>query len=193
MLLVLVAFFAYNTFMQNNDATTPIAVTNQQLITDSATSSDESEDASVVSEDTEADDDALASSDPCQDLKDNIPNSANFVITTNIADGITITSGDTLSGCIYAPNGTYGNWAPFEGQIGSYQVLSGTGDVLGSGPIPVVPVDWMTPAMAGDDIEYNTTMTFDATGYTSGSIILRNENASGDPATEELIVVTVNF
>jgi len=158
----------------------------------------------VVSENTEEvsdpDEQDTPSADPseealsyCQTLKSNISGSANYVITTELTDGTLISSGDNLSGCIYAPNGTYGNWGPFEGQIGSYEVLSSTGDVLGTGPIPVVPTDWLTPALSGDDIEYATTLNFDATGYISGSVVMKNANASGESATEEIIVISVTF
>lgn len=193
LIAVIVGLGVYQMFLANN--TTVSNTESDQVITDN---SELDEPADMTDP---MDNDTATGTDPapeqqlsyCQDLKANISGSANFVITTDMTDGSTISSGDALSGCIYAPNGNYGNWAPFEGQVGSYEVLSGTGDVLGTGPLPVVPTDWITPAMAGDDIQYTTNLVFDATGYTSGSVVLRNENASGEPATEELIVISVNF
>ena len=190
-LLALVAFFGYQ-YMQKNFLTSVVAETNTEA-SEPAVSPTEEASSEVPEETPEEVEEETPALSYCQTLKSNISGSVNYVIATELTDGSAISNGDSLSGCIYAPNATYGNWGPFEGQVGSYEVLSGTGDVLGSGPIPVVPTDWLTPAIAMEDIEYTTTLDFDATGYTSGSVVMKNENASGEAATEEIIVISVTF
>lgn len=131
--------------------------------------------------------------DFCTELKNNIPSSANFVITTAIAGGAQVASGDEIAGCVYSVNGSYGGWAPFEGQVGSYTLSASDGTILDEGPLSVVDPNWLTLALAGEDIEYNTAMTFDPLSYTSGEIILRNENPSGEITLDETITIPVTF
>lgn len=130
----------------------------------------------------------------CQDIKDGIAGSANFVITTTIASGETIADGDVVSGCIYNINDSYGGWAPFEGQVGSYSLAASDGTILDEGPLTVVDMaNWLDDAIAGEDIAYSEDMFFDATGYATGTLTLKNENASGDPVLDETITISVTF
>ena len=131
--------------------------------------------------------------DFCTQLKERIADSEGFVITTAIAAGSIITSGDEISGCVYSINESYGGWAPFEGQVGSYSLLASDGTTLDEGPLSVVEDDWITLALSGEDIQYNTVMTFDPTGYTVGELILRNENASGEVDLDKTITISVSF
>jgi len=194
-LIALLGFVGYQ-YITKQQVTLPVNNTSENVQVDATIETNSNESTEVLNPNTEQGVPETPEETPlsyCQTLKSNIAGSANYVITTELTDGTTISNGDSLAGCVYAPNASYGNWAPFEGQIGSYEVLSGTGDVLGTGPIPVVPLDWLTPALANEDIEYNIALDFDATGYTSGSVVMKNANASGEAATEETIVISVTF
>jgi len=187
---------AYQLFMndnnlENNPAENQNEVSNESTPSEESASIDEVEEELTVDSSDETSE--LVTSTACQDLKDAVPGSAAYVIMTGLAGGSTITNGDTLSGCIYAPNGSYAGWGPFEGQVGSYTVKADDGTILGTGPLPVVPLDWQTPAIANEDIEYSTTMNFDSTGYTSGTVTLNNENPSGEAINDKSIDITVNF
>ncbi|MFW0871264.1 MAG: hypothetical protein ACKKL4_02305 [Patescibacteria group bacterium] len=129
----------------------------------------------------------------CAELKSKIPASADWTIITNIIDGAILSSGDELRGCVYSVNDSYGGWAPFEGQIGSYEVKASDGTSLARGPLPTMGSDWMALATQGASIQYQTNVEFDASGYTEGTLTLHNENASGLAEMDQTVVVDVTF
>ena len=129
----------------------------------------------------------------CLDLKRRVDGSKNFVIMTGLSDGSVIASGDEISGCVYAPNMSYGGWAPFEGQIGSYQVLDSEQGILGEGSLPVVDDLWMERAMNNGSLQYQGELVFDQGTATSGEVVLRNENASGDVSQDREVRINVVF
>lgn len=144
-------------------------------------------------EDTNASNTDETAATYCAELKSNISGSADWHIITNITDGATISSGDEIRGCVYSVNDSYNNWAPFEGQIGSYEVIADDGTSLAMGPLPTVGGDWMAMATAGEALKYENTMEFDATGYADGTLVIRNENAAGLPEMEQSVEIDVVF
>ena len=129
----------------------------------------------------------------CADLKERVAGSEDFVVMTTLAGSSTVVSGQEIAGCVYAPNGSYGGWAPFEGQVGSYQVVDTEGNELGSGPLPVISDLWMEEAMVGKPLRYEGELTFDNDTATSGAVILKNENASGESERDREVSIPVRF
>jgi len=116
---------------------------------------------------------------------------------SELTDGNTIQSGDVLRGCIIAQAGSYGNWGPFEGQIGTFEITASDGTVLDTGLVPVsgyaIP-DWLNVALAGDPIPFETApINFVAGSYASGTIIFNNENPSGESANNASSTYSINF
>ncbi len=110
---------------------------------------------------------------------------ANFY-NTGIKDKIS--NGYEIRGCVRQIAGSYGNWAPFEGQLGSYQIKDAQGNVIVSGILPALPTggqaDWMSAASAGADLAFRTTINHDFSSYSGqdGTLLLKNENPSGEVA-----------
>lgn len=116
-------------------------------------------------------------------------------VVVEILPGDTITSPQTIKGCVYADeNDDYDNWSPFEGQIGYYEILASDNSVLATGPLPVVmTTDWMADAMAGETIQFEATATFTAGIYSNGIVAIHNDNPSGDAIRDRQLAVPVNF
>jgi hypothetical protein len=185
---------AYYLLTTENDSVNP------EQDTDTATSTDETATSTADEVDDENEDDNATSTDDktatayCAELKSNISGSEDWHIITNIIDGATIQSGDEIRGCVYSVNDSYNNWAPFEGQIGSYEVTATDGTSLGMGALPTaVEGDWMAMATAGEALRYQNTMEFDAAGYTEGTLVIRNENAAGLPEMDQSVEIDVVF
>jgi len=131
--------------------------------------------------------------DFCSGIKSRIPGSDDFVITTTIASGELIIDGGEISGCVYSINDSYGGWAPFEGQVGSYSIVGSDGILIAEGPLSVTDQNWMDAALAGESIEYRQVLSFDPGSYAFGEIILENENASGEASLDKAIIIPVSF
>lgn len=179
--------------VSNNTADAPTDPTDNTATstddgTDTSSSTDDGSDNATSTDPSNEDEDVAY----CTQLKSNIAGSADWNIIASIVDGATISGGDELSGCVYSVNESYGGWAPFEGQIGSYEVVASDGTSLGLGPIPTVD-NWMELGLDNEPIRYMGTLDFDASGYSEGTLILRNENASGMPEMDESIEIDVVF
>ncbi len=129
----------------------------------------------------------------CADLKAGIPGSAGFHITIDVASGELIKDASTIKGCVYAIDGSYGTWGPFEGQVATYKLLASDGTILDEGFFQTMDSDWLTLALAGDDIAYETTISFDPLTYVSGTLVVQNENPSGEAGLESNFTVPVTF
>ncbi len=129
----------------------------------------------------------------CSDLKSRVAGSENYVIMTEIASNEMLTDGQTIAGCVYSVNGSYGGWAPFEGQIGSYELTAADGSVLATGPLPTLNEDWMQDAMDNLALQFQGELAFDAGSYTSGELVLKNDNASGLPENDRSVTIPVTF
>ena len=130
----------------------------------------------------------------CQELKSNIPGSEGFTVTTNTASGMNLQMGHEIRGCVYSVNDSYGGWAPFEGQVGSFSLLGSDGDIISEGPLSVVnSSNWIDDARAGNDIEYQGQIMSDDEITGTGTLLLRNENASGEPAYDKVITIPVSY
>jgi len=129
----------------------------------------------------------------CSDLKSRVTGSEDYVIMTEVAANSVITSGQVIAGCVYAPNGSYAGWAPFEGQVGSYELKASDGTSLATGPLSLGVQDWMEAATNNESLKYQTEITFDAGSYTNGELILKNENASGEPERDKSVTIQVTF
>lgn len=122
----------------------------------------------------------------------NAANSTFFV--SELQEGDPIVSGYLLRGCVKNVAGAYGNWAPFEGQIGSYVLYASDNTILAQSYIPVSGTsDWMTMAMNAEHIPYEALLSFDSGAYTSGYIVIKNENASGMPEFDKQETINVAF
>ena len=128
----------------------------------------------------------------CADLKDNIEGSDDWTIVTGMTDGALIADGDEMTGCVYNVNDSYGGWAPFEGQVGYYEILADDGTSLAQGPMSTVG-NWMELGLAGEPIQYTSTLEFDAAGYSEGTLVLHNENAAGLPEMDQTVEIDVVF
>ena len=170
-------------WMATQETNAPSNTDNETATTTDSVSS--STDTDVASSDN-------TSPDYCAELKNNIAGSEGWTIITNITNGSTISAGDEIRGCVYSVNGSYGGWAPFEGQIGYYEIIADDETLLTQLPLPTVE-NWMELGLAGEPIQYTTTLDFSATGYTAGTLVLHNENAAGIPELDRSIEISVLF
>lgn len=187
--LILGLLFGYALFSGDKDPVNPIdlpAVTNELPQSEETTSQPKPPVEPVVTEESDE--------NYCQTLKSRIAGSEDYVFTTNTASRSVISDGYTLQGCIYSINDSYGGWAPFEGQVGAYSLVSHSGILLDEGPLSVVGTsDWISSALAGDDIQYSIDLSFTPPSELGGELILRNENASGEPSRDKTITIPVLF
>lgn len=129
----------------------------------------------------------------CYDIKERtVDQEENFVVFEGIKDNF-IYPGYQFAGCVYFQDETYGGWAPFEAQVGYYTVQSDGGEVLGQGPLSVSNQNWMEAAIANEDIQFISTIEFDASESGSGELIIRNDNIAGDPDGDREIIIPVNY
>ena len=131
-------------------------------------------------------------SDPsfCASLTDLVPSFA-----VNIDSGDTLTTGQSISGCVREISSTYNNWAPFEGIIGGYRLVASDGSLLDQNifEVDAGASDWITLASAGEDLPFTKNISFDATGYTSGTIEFFNDNPSGESVNTVIVTLPVSF
>ncbi len=82
---------------------------------------------------------------------------------------------------------TNGNgWGGFEGQVGSARLYDNQNHLLDTKPLTAV-TNWMTST-----VYFETNLEFNITA-TSGKILFRNENPSGDPIRDKQVIVPVKF
>ena len=131
--------------------------------------------------------------DFCADLKAGIPGSSGFHITIDVASGETVADESEIKGCVYSIDGSYGTWGPFEGQVATYELKASDGTLLGEGFFETIDPDWLTQALASEDIPYATELAFDPLTYVAGTLIVTNENPSGESGLSSSFTVPVTF
>lgn len=78
-------------------------------------------------------------------------------------------------------------WTAFEAQAGTVQLLDGNGAQLAISPLTAVG-EWMQPR-----VNFQTSLTFSMPITPTGTLVFRNENASGMPAYAREFRMPVNF
>lgn len=187
--------YAIEKYILNDDVQTPteVVVNNNEDEQNSEKGTKNGETDSPALEENE-DTTAATELGFCEELKARIAGSEEFNVTINVAASERLLSGSTIGGCVYSVNGSYGGWAPFEAQVGSFRLVASDGSVLDEGPLPVINTkEWMLDALAGESLVFEQELLFDAAGYESGILELKNENASGEPESERLVTVSVTF
>jgi hypothetical protein len=129
----------------------------------------------------------------CSDLKSRTVDSGNSALISEIASGAKLVSGQVIAGCVYAPNESYDGWAPFEGQVGFYELKASDGTSLAVAPLFIPNQNWMEAAMNNQSIKFQSTLKFEQGLYTAGELVFNNENASGEPERVRQIIVPVTF
>lgn len=110
--------------------------------------------------------------------------------STPVATGLTVFA-PSVNATIASPFKITGivngdGWYGFEGQVGSVTVYDSVGTVLDIKPLTATS-DWMTSTVRFEaNIEFLTTAT-------SGVLIFKNENASGEPARDKTVSMPVQF
>jgi len=173
----------------------PITAVQEEVIGDSVIGEkveEEAEEEVVVSEST-APTEEPESVDFCTDLKAGIPGSSGFHITIDVASGETLGDESEIRGCVYSIDGSYGTWAPFEGQVATYTLEASDGTLLTQGLFETTDPDWLALALASADIPYETELAFDPLTYTNGTLTVNNENPSGEPGLSSSFTVSVTF
>ena len=180
--------YAIEKYVLNDDAPTVIVD-----VIDPSEPEENTEDA-IINNEAASNTEPVVELSYCEELKSNIAGSEDFNITTNVAPSQLLTTETVISGCVYSVNNSYGGWAPFEAQVGSFSLLASDGTILDQGPLPVVSLsDWMIRAISGESLEYEQEIIFDAGEYVSGTLQLRNENASGEPSLDREVTIPVLF
>jgi len=111
--------------------------------------------------------------------------------TQQPAEGLTVSSpktGATISSPIKISGSVNGGgWSGFEGQVGSVKLLDANGKELGSGVLTATS-DWTTLPTG---FEMNLSFTSDQDQ--DGTLVFKNENASGDPARDNTYTLPVKI
>ena len=79
-----------------------------------------------------------------------------------------------------------GGWNGFEGQVGTVHLLDSAGNELAVGVLTAT-TDWMLPP-----VSFATDLEFTPKGST-GVLLFKNENPSGDPEKDKSYAILVNF
>ena len=190
-LLIVVGYL----LIQKPSVEAPIAGTDtlEQIIAEEPVAEIPAEDSIIVGTSTDELAVPAAPFDFCADLKAGIPGSDEFHITIDVASGETLTDGSMIRGCVYSIDESYSVWGPFEGQVATYELTAPDGTVLDTGFFQTVNPDWLPLALGNMDIEYTSELSFDPLTYTSGTLMVMNENPSGEPALAASFTVPVSF
>ncbi len=78
-------------------------------------------------------------------------------------------------------------WTGFEGQVGTVKLIDSTGKELATGILRAT-TEWTTLPTY-----FETNLEFKATEEMAGSLVFKNENASGDPSRDNIFVLPVTF
>lgn len=105
-----------------------------------------------------------------------------LIVQTPQANAV-ITSPLVVSG--YVDGTDY--WTGFEGQVGTVRLLDGNGNQLALG-ILTATTDWMQFPTS-----FSTTLTFTTPTTSVGTLVFKNENASGEPARDKQFILPINF
>lgn len=129
----------------------------------------------------------------CADLRSrNADQEDSNIIVESIPDN-KISDGQRVWGCVYHVSGSYGGWAPFEAQVGSFHLRDGNNEAIASGPLSVAGEDWMTRAMDSKSLQFSAIINFDQKETGTGVLFLKNENASGEPERDRTLSLPVTF
>lgn len=110
-----------------------------------------------------------------------VPQAGLFVNTPHAND--LVKSGLVVSGHIDGTN----RWTGFEGQVGIVELLDGNGKILTIG-ILTATTDWMK-----FPTDFSTTLNFSTPTTPVGTLVFKNENASGMPDYEREFRLPVKF
>ncbi len=103
------------------------------------------------------------------------------LIIENVESGSIISSPLKIIGRI-----TGDGWIGFEGQVGNVSLVDREGNVLDTKPLTATS-DWMTSTVRFEaNIEFFTTAT-------SGKLVFRNENPSGEPSRDRSVSRNIKF
>ncbi len=111
----------------------------------------------------------------------------------------TITNGYEVRGCVQQIAGTYDNWVPFEGYLGTYRIKDSSGTTITSGPLTAVVItaqpEVMAAAIAGDNLAFQETVTHDFSAYAgqTGTLELVNDNPSGETSNDRSAQYNITF
>ncbi len=78
-------------------------------------------------------------------------------------------------------------WNGFEGQVGTVRLLDSQGNQLALG-ILTATTDWMKPP-----VTFETTLNFNASSDGLGTLVFKNENASGEPSRDKTFTLQVKI
>lgn len=134
---------------------------------------------------------------PCDGLFNYTGNQGNSTFIDTVMD-ISVNNGENpvhiydgyeIRGCI-GHNGSYGNWAPFEGVIGSYIIRDYNGNSIANGILSAQlspgsnSADYMDAVMNGEYLFFRDVIDFSGINFSNyigqvGTIEIDNDNASG--------------
>lgn len=103
------------------------------------------------------------------------------LFVNNLQENDTLASPLQITGYV---NG--GGWSGFEGQVGGVSLYDNAGNVLDVEPLTATS-EWMTST-----INFETNLEF-FTNATSGTIVFRNENPSGEPSRDKSVSWNIKF
>jgi|GEM_PF-2618683 len=149
----------------------------------------------------------VSSWDLCSGLFPYTGNQGNstFIDTTAAANLHTTGNKDSVSngyevrGCIQQIGESYDNWAPFEGQIGTYQLRDTSGSIITAGILSAIVTTNQTSvldaAIAGENLAFVEAVNFDFSPYTgqTGFLELKNSNPSGEAQNNRTVQYQVIF
>jgi hypothetical protein len=104
------------------------------------------------------------------------------ILVLNPMPGQVVSSPLTVIGSV---NGN--GWTGFEGQVGTVKLVDSNGKELATG-ILTADGDWMVLPT-----NFKTTLSFGTPDTEGGSLIFKNENASGDPEREKTYTLPIKF
>lgn len=78
-------------------------------------------------------------------------------------------------------------WGGFEGQVGTVHVVDVNGKELAVTFLPATTEWTQLP------VNFETNITFNAVSGTSGSLVFKNENPSGDPVRDKIFTLPIRF
>jgi hypothetical protein len=114
---------------------------------------------------------------------------------------VQVSNGYKIRGCITQIAGTYDNWGPFEGVVGSYKIKDQSGNILTSGALYGNIMPWSTAtelnyaAIAGENMWFEKEVTYDfsAVSGQNGTIVIHNDNASDITSHDRVKIYPIVF
>ena len=100
----------------------------------------------------------------------------------NVKSGHTVSSPLKITGIVRV-NG----WNGFEGQVGTVHVMDASNNELAVGVLKAT-TDWMALPTS-----FEANVTFAGISGQAGSLVFKNENASGDPVRDKTFILPIIF